>query len=38
MPMMLTQGFHEELTRQLLKEQHVTNQHGYYLKRALPTV
>ncbi|MFT5068686.1 MAG: hypothetical protein ACI9S7_000695, partial [Candidatus Paceibacteria bacterium] len=25
MPMMLTQGFHEELTRQLLKEQHVTN-------------
>jgi 3-hydroxybutyryl-CoA dehydratase len=32
MPMMLTQGFHEELTRQLLKEQHVTNQHGYYLE------
>jgi 3-hydroxybutyryl-CoA dehydratase len=30
--MMLTQGFHEELTRQLLKEQHVTNQHGYYLE------
>ena len=32
MPMMLTQGFHEELTRQLLKEQHVANQHGYYLE------
>ena len=32
MPMMLTQGFHGELTRQLLKEQHVTNQHGYYLE------
>lgn len=32
MHMMLTQGFHEELTRQLLKEQHVTNQHGYYLE------
>jgi 3-hydroxybutyryl-CoA dehydratase len=30
--MMLTQGFHEELTRQLLKEQHVANQHGYYLE------
>ena len=32
MPMMLTQGFYEELTRQLLKEQHVANQHGYYLE------
>jgi len=32
MPMMLTHGFHEELMRQLFKEQNVANQHGYYLE------
>jgi 3-hydroxybutyryl-CoA dehydratase len=30
--MMLTHGFHEELMRQLFKEQNVANQHGYYLE------
>ena len=29
---MLTHGFHKELMRQLLKEQHVANQHGYYIE------
>jgi 3-hydroxybutyryl-CoA dehydratase len=32
MPMMLTHGFHKELMRQLFKEQHVANQHGYFLE------
>jgi len=32
MPMMLTHGFHEELMRQLFEEQHVANQHGYFLE------
>jgi 3-hydroxybutyryl-CoA dehydratase len=30
--MMLTHGFHEEIIRQLFKEQNVANQHGYYLE------